>query len=105
MDGMLGGASEYRLVSWGEMGPPRRGSQVPAGAQSIEAEELGHCARSYWDMWIEETDVESVSLDTGRAGHHAWHTSKPATSLRGGPGGASRKIGRNESKVGLPAKG
>ena len=52
---------------------------------------------------VEKTDVESVNLDTGGAGHHAWRISKPATSLRGGPGGPSRRTGRNESKVGIPA--
>ena len=52
---------------------------------------------------VEETDGESVNLDTGKAGHHTWSIGKPATSLRGGPGGASRRTGRNESKVGVPA--
>ena len=49
---------------------------------------------------VEETDVESVNLDTGRAGQHAWRINNPSTSFRGGYGGATCRIGRNEGKVG-----
>ena len=80
----------------GVAGASRGAKHRSRRARTLRVIMLGHVG--------EETDVESVSLDIGRAGHHAWRTSKPATSLRGGPGGASRKIGRNESKVGVPAK-
>ena len=79
----------------GEAGASRGAKHRSRRARTLRVIMLGHV--------VEETDVENVNLDTGGAGHHAWRTSKPATSLRGGPGGASRRIGRNESKVGIPA--
>ena len=43
--------------------------------------------------------MESVNIDIGRAVHHVWCYCEPATSVRGGAGGTSRRIVRNDSKV------